>query len=122
MRDRIPAGLFEGRRNPAEQPAGEVDSHDRVAVVAGEEAALTRQTAVGDDPSAIRRISAVAVWLFVTELSTDSVSGGIPVPTDARPTRQRPPSSPSYSATPSAQPRRPRSPGSSAAMAATPKR
>jgi hypothetical protein len=62
------------------------------------------------------------VWLFVTELSTDSVSGGIPVPTDARPTRQRPPSSPSYSATPSAQPRRPRSPGSSAAMAATPKR
>ena len=41
--------LLGGRRNPAEQPASEVDPHDRAALVAGEEAALPLQTAAGDD-------------------------------------------------------------------------
>jgi len=46
MRDRIPGlKVVAGRRNPAEDTASEVDSNDRAALVAGEEATLPLQTA-----------------------------------------------------------------------------
>jgi hypothetical protein len=38
-----------GRRDPLGEPAGEVDAHDRAAVVAGGEATQLLQTAAGDD-------------------------------------------------------------------------
>src|SRR4029453_19348912 len=37
------------RRNPLEQPTSKVDAHDRAALVAGEEATLPLQTALGND-------------------------------------------------------------------------
>jgi hypothetical protein len=43
---RVPTGyraLLGGRWNPLEQPAGEVDCHDRAALVAGEKTALPLQ-------------------------------------------------------------------------------
>jgi hypothetical protein len=36
------------RRNPGEEPAGEVDAHDRAALVAGEQAALPLYRVAGD--------------------------------------------------------------------------
>src|SRR2546428_5426095 len=41
--------LLGGRRNPAEDTASEVDSNNRAALVAGEEATLPLQTAFGEN-------------------------------------------------------------------------